>query len=376
MTMSRYKKIIILPICLLVFSLVTGIAQADITGTISSNGYGAGDYCWSVTGTAPFNGCGDTSGNIPDGCYSAAIDWVNPALQVLGTSGGNPQCASGGAGVSWGITLGPVGGGGGGGNPPPTGSFEISVNDGPWQGGDVIVPVGSFVDVKWSTNNASSCVLMPVNWSETSSAGNQNFGPFDTPDNYLVQLICDGSGGNGVVVDSATATVTAPATSVDLTISWAGGSVTANKGDTESMDVPYGTNVTVSWDSTGMTACTLTEDGNPVGAGISNPGVNYLVTRPVIGALSCTGPNNASGVARIEIGSRGTITINMTQSQGWNFTSTPPNYAGPLSGVGPAVIPDAPFGVYTLSAANIPGYTVSITPCNPQNLNQTAAACD
>jgi hypothetical protein len=369
-------KFLIYPVSILIFAMLVGVAQADITGTITSNGYGCADYEWSVNGSP---GCGDYGPvTLDDDCYSGTINVINPNLQLLGVNGDATQCASNGGSIGWQVTLGPIGGGGGGGggNPPPTGSFQIRVNNGAWEQGNVFIPFGGFIDLSWTSQNANDCSFLPnFGWSGPNF-NTDDFGPFDQPGNYSAELYCSGPGGNNVLVDSAIVTVgPGPVTAASLSISWGGGSVTANKGEVKQISVPYGTTVSVDWASANVNNCVLTENGNPVDNRLNANNVPYLVNGPVTGTLSCNGPNGPAA-ATVEIGSLGTIYINMTQNQPWNFTAAPAGYSGPMNGVGPTTINNAPFGFYDLSAADVPGYTVTITPCNPQNLNQTAAACD
>ena len=166
-------------------------------GSILANVQG---YCWSITGTYNFSGCNDTSGWVPDGCYTASLDSPPDGYYLAGVSGGNSQC---GGTVSWYATFAL--------NPPP--STTISADQ-------TTVTYGGSTTIRWSSSNASYC--------NTSFAGNglpttstYNTGAMTSSQSYTVA--CYNSA--GVTDGNKTATVSVgPQGSINIELNPTSGS--------------------------------------------------------------------------------------------------------------------------------------------------------
>jgi|GEM_PF-2559238 len=304
---------------------------------------------------------GPSGTNVPVGPFTATATYILTCTGLGGSS----------APVSRTVTV-------TGGQPAPSGpnSLEARVNDfGSFLSIGGTAPYGSTLEFRWGgVANATSCYVSPLQGvSQFNGLQNaeypgdgEEYGPVNAPGVYAVNLVCSGPGATNHTVDTIQITIgPAPTSSVDLKINGSDGPVT----------YPYNsTNIPGSWTLANITSCSTTANGAPLASGITASGTAAWpgpFTQPTTIVMTCTNPYGPPVFDSVLITMSGTININ-SNLPGLTWTLTgPQNYTTTANS-----IPNAIFGTYTLTIPAVTGYDAVITPCNPQNLNQTATACD
>ena len=193
----------------------------------------------------------------------------------------------------------------------PTADIKVNGSDEP-----VTTTAGGEVSVSWTSTNAASCKVSPVNWTGASGTFNTTVGGTIT-----FSLTCTGDGGQATDL----ATVNVPGTE----------GVTANikaNGSDGPVTVASGSAATISWTSGLATSCSVTP-GNWTGTSGSQS--SGAVTASVTYAVTCTGySGTASDLVVVNIsgsaptadikanGSDGPITVASGQSVTLGWTSS------------------------------------------------------